>query len=138
AYLGSFFVLVVVIWLPSFCLFYRAMATMPSTEFANLAEGSPGLRKPPYGAQHRRGAWWRLVLGGALLVAGLLLFGRNLPMDAMDPSGARFSGSYFTLGVAGLAVNIIVYILHNYRRFLSTLQSDGFLPAGESDPGEHT
>ncbi len=124
AYFGSIVVLIVVMWLPSFFLFYRTFANMPPAEFAKVAEGSPGLRKPPYGAAHRMDAWLRLMLGVVLLAAGLWLFARVLPRDA------AFGRTYLILGITGTAINILVYIFHNYRRFLATLQPDGLLPYG--------
>jgi hypothetical protein len=49
-------------------------------------------------------------------------------------SGVSLGGAYVTLAFAGPGINMLVYIVSNYRRFLSTLQSTGFLPAGESVP----
>jgi hypothetical protein len=136
AYLGSFYMLVVILWLAGFFLFYCTVANMPPVAFARLMEANSLFAKPPYGPNKRRLAWLRLVGMTVVLVGIIVLFGRVLPMDAVHPgkSGVSLGGAYVMLAFAGPGINMLVYIVSNYRRFLSTLQPTGFLPSGESVP----
>jgi hypothetical protein len=134
AYLGSFFVLVVVTWVPGFFLFYRAFASLSPADFAKAVAAKKDYGSPPYGGSQKLMALGGLSLMAVLLPGMLLLFGRVLPIDAQ--SGVGVGQAYLVLSWAGWIVNLCLYVFHSCRRFLATMQPSGYLPAGDSDHDE--
>jgi hypothetical protein len=134
AYLGSFFVLVVVTWLAGFFLLYRAFACLPQTEFAEGIAAKKSYGRGPYGESQQKLALRSLKLTAALLPVTLLMFGRVIPMDASHPaqSGVSIVRTYLVLGAAGWVINIFIYAFHSCRRFLSTLLPGGLLVTEET------
>lgn len=130
AYLGGFFVLVVVTWLVGFFLFYRAMAGLPPAEFAKAVAAKKNYGKGPYGERQQTLALRGLRLMAALLPIALLMFGRVFPVDASH--SVQAGRAYIALGIFGWAINILIHIFHSCRRFLSTLEG-GLLPGGARD-----
>jgi hypothetical protein len=130
AYLGSFFVLVVVTWVVGYFLFYRVFAGLASSEFAKAVAAKKNYGRGPYGETQQKLALKGLRLTAVLLPIMLLLFGRVLPIDASH--SVQAGRAYIALGIFGWAINILIYFFHSCRRFLSTLNG-GLLPGGESE-----
>lgn len=133
AYLGSFFMLLVVIWLVEFFLFYCSFARLSQIEFAKGVAAKKNYGTPPYGPKQRGLASAGMMLYAVLLPGALLLFGRILPADASHPAQSDLSilQTYVGLGLFGWLVNFLVFAFHTCRRFLSTLQPSGLLVAEE-------
>jgi hypothetical protein len=126
AYVGSFYVLFVVVWLSGYLLIYRAMMLRSAAEFAMAVAAKKNYGQPPYGSAQRKLASKALLIAIAFDLCALLPFASDF-LIRHSPRYPAFSemltnGSGFIyLGVIPTGAYFALWLFHGARQFLSTL-----------------